>query len=171
MNFLDVTNENSLQELTKHLLNGVNVFVLIYMNGCGPCNETKPKWQKLKDKKCNNAIISQIDKDILTHKTEKDKFHLKDVNGFPTIRHYSKDGKKEYSGERDEDSFEKWINNSLKDSDKTDKTDKTKIDKTKPNSIYKKHFLKFSKKSRRVKGGKGTRRRKNRNKRLNKNRL
>lgn len=153
MNFLDVTNENSLQQLTKHLLNGVNVFVLIYMNGCGPCNATKPKWQKLKGKKWNNAIISQIDKDILTHKTEKEKFHLKDVKGFPTIRHYSKDGKKEYNGERDEKSFEEWINNSLKDSDK-------KTDKTKPNSIYKKHFLKFSKKTRRVKGGKRKSRRK-----------
>lgn len=155
MNFLDVTNENSLQQLTKHLLNGINVFVLIYMNGCGPCNATKPKWQKLKGKKWNNAIISQIDKDILSNKTEKDKFHLKDVKGFPTIRHYSKDGKKEYNGERDENSFEEWINSSLKESekkmDKIDKTDKT--DKTKPNTIYNKHFLKFSKKTRRAKGG------------------
>jgi hypothetical protein len=134
------------------------------MNGCGPCNATKPKWQKLKGKKWNNAIISQIDKDILSHKTEKDKFHLKDVKGFPTIRHYSKDGKKEYNGERDENSFEEWINNSLKDSGKTDIPDKTK-----PKSIYKHHFSKFSK--RRVKGGKGTRRRKNRNKRLNKNKI
>lgn len=152
MNFLDVTNENSLQQLTKHLMNGVNVFVLIYMNGCGPCNATKPHWHNLKKKKWNNTIVSQIDKDLLEKKTDKDKFHLKDVSGFPTIRHYSKEGKKDYKGERNSKSFEDWITSSLPKS--MSKSMPNNNDTTAPNEIFKGHFSKRARK-----GGRKKRRR------------
>jgi len=33
----------------KMVNDGKNVFVLIYMEGCGPCNQTRPEWTKLKN--------------------------------------------------------------------------------------------------------------------------
>ena len=120
---LNVTNEKTLQELTKHLTKGVNIFVLIYMNGCDPCNETKPEWAKINNK-WRNTIVSQIDKDVLENKSNEEKFHLKDVVGFPTIRHYNRKGKKDYSGERNVNAFEKWINSIVRDSKTKNKSRK-----------------------------------------------
>ena len=65
MEFLDVKDDKTLEKLKKHHEDGINVFVLIYMNGCGPCEKTKPEWLELKDKKWDNCIVSQIDKDVL----------------------------------------------------------------------------------------------------------
>ena len=28
--------------------NNNKVFILYYMEGCGPCNETRPEWEKIK---------------------------------------------------------------------------------------------------------------------------
>ena len=129
---LNVTNEKALQELTKHLTKGVNIFVLIYMNGCGPCNATKPEWAKINNK-WRNTIVSQIDKDVLENKSNEDKFHLKDVAGFPTIRHYNRKGKKDYSGERNVNAFEKWINSIVRDSKTKNKSRKRRGSKFRMN--------------------------------------
>ena len=40
--------ETPIQTLNKFITSGKNVFALIYMEGCGPCNATRPEWQKLK---------------------------------------------------------------------------------------------------------------------------
>ena len=43
------------------------IFLLIFMEGCGPCNATRPEWSKLKNVipkpflKNNNIIIADID--------------------------------------------------------------------------------------------------------------
>ena len=127
LNVSDVSDEKSLQELINHVTKGLNVFVLIYMNGCGPCNATKPEWAKI-DNKWANTVISQIDKDVIKDKPTTDIFHLKDILGFPTIRHYNSSGKKgEYKGKRDKKGFEEWIEKSLASSNKGN-TQKVKTD-------------------------------------------
>ena len=136
MDFLDVKDNDSLKELEKHYENGMNVFVLIFMNGCGPCNETKPKWQELKNKKWDNTIVSQIDKDLI--KSSDGVFNLENVIGFPTIRHYSKNKKEDYDGDRTTDAFEKWIDSRVK-------SNTNRIDKTSPKSVHTGHFKKLSK--------------------------
>lgn len=138
MDFLDVKDEEKLQNLAKHYENGVNVFVLIYMNGCGPCEKTKPEWLKLKDKKWENSIVAQIDKDILPETGGV--FNTGKVSGFPTIRHYSKNGEKDYNmPERTAELFEKWIDTQLE-----------KTDRTLPNSVYMGHFIPRSKRKRSI---------------------
>ena len=143
---LNVSDEKSLQELIKHVTNGLNVFVLIYMNGCGPCNQTKPEWAQI-DNKWQNTVISQIDKDVIHNKTPKDKFHLKDVLGFPTIRHYDKKGKRgEFKGNRDKKSFEEWIEKSLSSSNKGNppkiQTDDEKNAAARADNSHKKRHIK-----------------------------
>jgi thioredoxin-like negative regulator of GroEL len=129
MNFLDVNDEKSLQELIKHYQDGTNIFVLIYMNGCGPCEETKPEWIRLKNKKWGNTIICQINQDVLP---KSGIFNINDITGFPTIRHYLNNSKThDYQGERTAVAFENWINSIVGESDKT-----------KPKSIHIGHFKK-----------------------------
>jgi hypothetical protein len=152
---LNVSDEKSLQELIKHVTNGLNVFVLIYMNGCGPCNATKPEWAKI-DNKWPNTVISQIDKDVINNKTNKDTFHLKDILGFPTIRHYDSKGKRgEFKGNRDKKSFEEWIEKSLASSNKGN-TPKIKTDDEK-NADARQHANSQLHKKNRIKGGRSRR--------------
>ena len=134
MDFLDVKDDKALQKLTEHYKNGVNLFVLIYMNGCGPCEETKPEWLELKNKKWDNSIVAQIDKDILPEKGAL--FSLEKLVGFPTIRHYSNGKEEDYNGNtRSAQMFEKWINTQL------NTLTMDKKDKTMPQSIYTGHFI------------------------------
>ena len=136
MEFLDVKDDKTLQKLKKYHEDGINVFVLIYMNGCGPCEETKPEWLDLKDKKWDNSIVAQIDKDVLP---ERGAFSLEKISGFPTIRHYSKGKEEDYNeNTRSSQMFEKWINNQLS---------KTSADKTIP-SVHTGHFTHRSTRSR-----------------------
>jgi hypothetical protein len=38
---------NLTAELNTYIDNGTDVFMLIYMAGCGPCNAARPEWAKL----------------------------------------------------------------------------------------------------------------------------
>lgn len=107
MSFLDVTSKNQLQELDSQHKMGKNIFVLIYMNGCGPCNETKPEWKKLENQ-FRDIIVAQIDKDTLPPSDSNETFCL-DVDGFPTIRNYNGRKKIEYNSHRKVEHFKKWI--------------------------------------------------------------
>ena len=71
----------------------VQVFILYYMEGCGPCNETRPEWEKLKNslKKYDNdntIAIVEIDQDLAS----KVKDAKKEPNSFPTIRFITNKG-------------------------------------------------------------------------------
>ena len=41
------TGETPIQTLNKFIRTGKNIFALIYMEGCGPCNATRPEWKKI----------------------------------------------------------------------------------------------------------------------------
>jgi thiol-disulfide isomerase/thioredoxin len=51
---------------------GSDVFILVYMEGCGPCNATRPEWAKiesaLKDQyaKNNTLVVIDVNKDFLS---------------------------------------------------------------------------------------------------------
>ena len=85
----DETGDTPINTLNKFITNGKNVFILIYMEGCGPCNATRPEWKKLENtlKKdiinSNDILIVEIDKDLL----EKVKNIKTEPKGFPTISH------------------------------------------------------------------------------------
>lgn len=101
-------------------------FVLFYMEGCGPCNATRPEWAKLKNVLSNDflnkkdVVIVDIDKDLFG----KLKYIKNEPGAFPTIRHISNSGENEENYEdanielkdRTIDSFIEWIK--LKTGDK-----------------------------------------------------
>jgi thiol-disulfide isomerase/thioredoxin len=95
------------------------VFILYYMEGCGPCNATKPEWAKLKNvfikhKNKNDIAIVEIDQ-VLSSKIKS----LKEIpSSFPTIRMITNKGNtiedyedsKVQEKNRTIDSFVEWIN-------------------------------------------------------------
>jgi len=146
----DETGETPIQTLNRFIRTGKNIFALIYMEGCGPCNATRPEWKKIssvlkKDITGNeNVLVVDIDKNILS----KVKNMGSEPKGFPTIRFIAKNGKiaedfedcklsEEYKN-RTIDSFVKWI--------------KFKLNKTeKPGRMYRKTKQRGGKWSRKYK--------------------
>ena len=111
---------NLIDKLNKYLSNkDAKIFILIYMEGCGPCNETRPEWSKLKNVLSNNflnkqdIVIVSIDKDLYS----KLKHANKEPMSFPTIRFMTNAGEKVETYEDSEitnkdrkiDSFVEWI--------------------------------------------------------------
>jgi len=109
---------NLIDKLDKYMSNKDNkVFMLIYMEGCGPCNETRPEWSKLKNILSNqpeNIIIVSIDKDLIS----KVKHIKQPPQSFPTMRFITDAGEKIETYEdsdvpenkdRTIDSFIEWI--------------------------------------------------------------
>jgi hypothetical protein len=110
--------ETPIQVLNNFIATGKKVFALIYMEGCGPCNSTRPEWGKIKHilkKNDMDFLVVDIDKDLISK--------VKNIGlpprGFPTIRFISNKGKtiedfedcklsEEYKN-RTIDSFVKWI--------------------------------------------------------------
>ena len=95
MEILHITNKTDIDHINKLTNSGKEVFILIYMEGCGPCNAVRPEWTKLENivknsnknnsNKYNNVVIAQIESEHL------DKLKLNSVpEGFPTIKYISK---------------------------------------------------------------------------------
>jgi thiol-disulfide isomerase/thioredoxin len=101
----------------------VQIFIMFYMEGCGPCNSTRPEWSKLKNvlkntKNNNNIVIVDMDQ-VLSNKLKG----IKQPNAFPTMRYITNSGMEVENYEdssitnkdRTIDSFVEWINVKTKD--------------------------------------------------------
>jgi len=114
---------DNIELFDKYVSEGKDVFVLIYLEGCGPCIATRPEWKKienvLKDKyKSNdNLVVIDVDQELLNKMTK-----LKEQpKGFPTILYITNKGEttEEYNEDDQEifrkiESFEKWIDSKMK---------------------------------------------------------
>lgn len=85
-----------------------NVFVMFYAPWCGHCNAMKAAWQSLADEYPidGDVVIARVDGSM-----HRDIGKAYDVNGFPTLKFFSKSNKKglEYSGPREVDAFKLFI--------------------------------------------------------------
>lgn len=113
-----VNNAAKAAVLNTYIDNGTDVFMLIYMEGCGPCNAARPEWAKLEHslggqygkKKPYKFIVADINKDFahLVHK-------IKQPNAFPTILYVSGNKIENYEDSsindkrREVDCFMNWI--------------------------------------------------------------
>ena len=98
----------------KMVNDGKNIFVLIYMEGCGPCNQTRPEWTKLKNIlgqpqqriKYPGVVVADVDQSECSNIN-----HISGLSGFPTMRYISNKGRvvENYENERSIDAFIKWI--------------------------------------------------------------
>ena len=118
MIIIHANTEAGANEVNKHVESGKDVFMLIYMEGCGPCNATRPEWKKLESalkhqyRKNNHLVIATIDSKVVSSLK-----HAGDIIGFPTIIYLSQNGKKlepfEASSIKDKqrnvDCFVNWV--------------------------------------------------------------
>lgn len=119
---------NNTEEFNKHVSNVKHAFVLIYMEGCGPCNATRPEWNKLKNvlgqkqkyKNRHDILVADIDQEML-----KDINHLPfQPSGFPTMMYINKKDNlhEDYENSnvkeknRSVDSFIEWMENKVPNS-------------------------------------------------------
>jgi len=113
----DADKVNKLVNQDKH------VFILVYMEGCGPCNATRPEWAKmesaLEHQYSDNDKLAIVDlnkdyQDIISE-------HLGDIDGYPTLKYINNRGKNVESYEnssvknkdRSVDSFIAWIESKI----------------------------------------------------------
>ena len=114
-----VNNAAKAAELNTYIDNGTDVFMLIYMSGCGPCNAARPQWAKLEHtlggqygkKKPYKFVVATVNKDFshLLHKIKQP------INSFPTILYVSGNKIENYEDSsindkrREVDCFMNWI--------------------------------------------------------------
>lgn len=110
--------EAKVQELNDYVNSGKDVFMFIYMVGCGPCNATHPEWTKLENalehqyKDNNNLVIASVESKVVSSVK-----HTGDIIGYPTLMYLSHNGKKIEQFEsssiktkkRDVDCFMNWV--------------------------------------------------------------
>ena len=118
MIIIHATTEADANEINHHVESGKDVFMLIYMEGCGPCNATRPEWKKLETalnhqyKNNKRLVIASVDSKVVGSLK-----HAGDIIGFPTIIYVSHNGKKlepfESSSIKDKqrnvDCFMNWV--------------------------------------------------------------
>ena len=72
MIILHINSGTNVSKIDKYIKNGSHVFILIFMEGCGPCNATRPEWEKLesalKDQYAHNnkIVVIDVNKDYLS---------------------------------------------------------------------------------------------------------
>jgi thiol-disulfide isomerase/thioredoxin len=91
---LHINSEEEASKIDEIIQQGNDVFILVYMEGCGPCNATRPEWKKiksaLKDQYAKNdkLIVVDVNKDFLS-----DIKNIGEVDGFPTMKYIGDHGK------------------------------------------------------------------------------
>lgn len=154
MRVFHINTKNDLQQLEKMNRltdNGSHAFVLVYMDGCGPCNATRPEWGKLesalKSQYNDNEelVIADINKDFAGQIK-----HIGSIDGYPTIKYISDNGKRvetyESSGikkkDRSVDSFINWIESTMNIVESTTPT-------SSPHAVYERLSKKKTRRNRR----------------------
>jgi hypothetical protein len=141
----DVKKIETLDNLIK---NNSDVFILVYMDGCGPCNATRPEWDKLEYilkeqyKNNDNLVIVDVNRNFLSKLKD-----IGEIDGFPTMKYINNNGKNIETYENSSinkkdhstDSFINWIESKIN----------TVISTTSPFDVYKRlnKSIKHNKKS------------------------
>jgi hypothetical protein len=101
--------------INKFLKGGKDAFVLIYMDGCGPCMSTHPEWKKLETKFANQDDIGVFDVEMSNLANIDHEGLKRNIAGYPTMRHIHGNTTSEYekceniSHDRTHESFVDWI--------------------------------------------------------------
>ena len=87
-------NKNNVDVIKHQIQHAKHVFLLIYMDGCGPCMRVRPEWSKIenilrssKNQKYADVVLIDIEKDHINDITFKKK-----IKGFPTMKYISNKG-------------------------------------------------------------------------------
>lgn len=116
--------QSDVAKVKDALQNGKHVFVLIYMEGCGPCNATRPIWKEFATalqsnpdyQSADDVVVMEVNKDLLGELPE-----LGGADAFPTLRYLSpsasggEEAKEEFEESgvkkktRSVDAFTEWV--------------------------------------------------------------
>jgi len=144
--------KSEIDKLNSHIKKGNPAFVLIFMEGCGPCNMTRPEWGKLKNVLSNNqkdekVMIADVDQTVLDKLTSI----KENPAGFPTMLYIEGNQVENYEGGRTITDFVKWIEGKKKMEQKGGKNRKTqKSKKTKKSRNPRNLNKKLTKKTRKM---------------------
>jgi thiol-disulfide isomerase/thioredoxin len=132
------SNQGNIEQFNEYMKKGKPIFVLFYMEGCGPCNATRPEWAKienvLKDKyKNKDIVIADIDQELLGK--------IPDLKtqpaGFPSMKYIQGEETEDYEDstvenkDRTVDSFVEWIDTKIAQKGGSKKSHRYKTRKTK----------------------------------------
>jgi hypothetical protein len=163
MHILHINSEKDASKIDEIIKQGKDVFIIVYMEGCGPCNATRPEWGKiesaLKEQYSRNdkLVVIDVNKDFISNIK-----HIGSIDGFPTMKYIGTYGKTIESYEessikkkdRSINSFINWIESKINKVISTTPTSSVKnvynrISQTKKhNKTYKKTRSKKHKKTR-----------------------
>lgn len=154
MKILHINNDNGIKELNGDIKNGKNVYLLIYMEGCMPCNIVRPEWQKLESAFAKNE--NTLHKDTVIADVEREnmsKLKLQHMPmGFPSIRMISGKLEDDYKNDRSTGTFVSWIDETAKKNSANKSKNSTRKQKPKKKSANK--IKNSTKKQKPKKGGK-----------------
>jgi thiol-disulfide isomerase/thioredoxin len=159
MHILHANSKEDAEQVNKLIGQGKDVFILVYMEGCGPCNATRPEWAKLesalKDQYSKNNKLAIVDLNKDYQDVVK---HLGNIDGYPSLKYINHNGKKveayEDSGvkskDRSIDSFINWVESKINTVESTTPT-------SSPEHLYSRLTNETTTKKNSQKGGKWTR--------------
>lgn len=173
MHILHINSKKDVSKVDKMIKQGKDIFILVYMEGCGPCNATRPEWEKIDSalreqyEKNDKLVVIDVNKDFLSSIK-----HIGNVNGFPTMKYIGNYGKTvepyEKSSVKKKDrsvtSFINWIESKINKMTSTTPTSSAehvynRISKTRRHIVppHKKSSHKKSSHKKVYRGGKWTR--------------
>jgi hypothetical protein len=94
MLILHINSEKDASKIDEMIKEGKDVFIIVYMEGCGPCNATRPEWGKLesalKEQYSTNdkLVVIDVNKDFISNIK-----HIGSIDGFPTMKYIGTYGK------------------------------------------------------------------------------
>ena len=117
---MTISSEKGIKDLNQHIADNKHVFVLVFMEKCGPCIQTRPEWAKINtSNKPDNVVIADVNSQILNESGDPGAkapsiSHLGNVSGYPTIKYINNGVAQDFDGpDRSVGSFEKWIQDSV----------------------------------------------------------
>jgi hypothetical protein len=113
--------QNEIKNFNNDVGSGKHIFLFLFMDGCGPCNETKPKWKKIQKmiKKSNgnrdDVVVAAINQKLF----ENLRSAGKEPMGYPCLRYIKGPSVEEYEDckiqnkDRSTESFINWIESKI----------------------------------------------------------
>ncbi len=113
--------QNDIENFNNDLGSGKHIFLFLFMDGCGPCNQTKPQWKKMQKMLKNShgnredVVVAAINQKLF----EKLNNAGKEPMGYPCLRYIKGPSVEEYEDsiiqnkDRSTESFINWIESKI----------------------------------------------------------
>jgi hypothetical protein len=104
---IDSEDNEKIDKLNEYIKEGKHIFIFFYLQGCGPCNSTKPAWKNIPVGVTSKSdiVVAEVDQTFF----EKLNNVGKECGGFPCIRYIKGKKIEDYDGDRSTDAFVSWI--------------------------------------------------------------